>query len=136
VTFGLPNATEIVLRGQDGNIWERSLGGCPGGGTSACFSPAWQNLFAPSGVSLVGTPTVAFTTTSPTKMVIFALGSNGNIYSWMGSSGWTLHRAAVGGGTGDPTLAAQFRGTTAGHGLDLLEINSAGAVQYSTATSP
>jgi hypothetical protein len=137
---GNSTLVSVWVRGSKGNLYSRGIGPCFHGTT--CLS-TWLDFGTPAGVTLVGTPAATFSADN-SSVDVYSLGSDGNLYVRTDSAGWTFHRAAPSGAAAvagiNPTLAAQYCGTTAGCGLDLVAVGAwfgvSNAVFYSSAFKP
>ena len=118
---------DIVWRGSDGNVYSTHYAS---GWTT--FSPTWERVGIPSGVSAVGDP--ALITESGGGLDIVWRGSDGNVYSTHYASGWTTfsptwERVGIPSGvtvSGDPALIKE-----SGGGLEIVWHGSDGNI-YST----
>lgn len=133
---GNSNIVNVAARSQDGHIYLRQLQLCPGGGSSACWTPTWVDLgVSPGGQTWFGTPAAVFTKTSPSFLNVYAMATGDEIWAWQSSVGWSFVRfgapgsAAAAMATSEPTLAIQVRSTTS---EDHANIGTGQAVWFKT----
>jgi hypothetical protein len=86
---GNSNIVNVAARSHDGHIYIRQLQLCPGGGSSACWTPTWVDLgVPPSGMTWIGTPAAVFTKTSPSFLNVYAMANSEEIWTWQPGVGW------------------------------------------------